>query len=246
MRDKKASIPKELILISKLLREIKTLHKISIKAIVRYLEFPQKRYSSINDCAKRKSYPGFLIPIADEVIKNLELLLENPALINTSKEFMLENEKESYENSDSTYVCLPLDSQKSKRPYTMGEDPGSVVEMTKGKWGLVVFRDKSAEGWLKIEDVINVTDIPAGTKLFLRRINKKNWQPDCYHLIIDASYQVSVRELLLGEKEGIVEYIPINSPEGRRMELPLSEIKAILTIEWAKYKPKPPRRNSSQ
>jgi hypothetical protein len=246
MTDKDELVPEELKRISDLLKGIKTRHKISIKAIVGYLDLDPKKYSSINDCAKKKHYPVFLIPMADVVEEKLKQLMENPALINTSKESIVENEKDGYENSDSTYVCLPLDSKKSRRPYTMGEDPGSVVEMTKGKWGLVVFRDRSAEGWLKIEDVINVTDIPAGTKLFLRRINKKDWQPDCYHLIIDASHQVSVRELLLGKKEGIVEYIPINSPEGRRKELPLSEIKAILTIEWAKFKPKPPRRKSTQ
>jgi len=247
MSDIEASALEKLKKIGQLLKDITTRHKIPIMSIVvDYLRYDSKQYSSFNKCAQGVLFPDFLIPVADEVTKKLELLFENPALINAARESRAEEEKGSYKLENSLLVWIPFDKEKETVPYTMGNDPGKVVEMIEGNWGLVAFRSESAEGKLYLEHIGNATDFKPGSEIAINRTDIKDWETDCYYLIVTSSRRVSVRELLPGDKEETIKYVSMSSPNGPHKELLLNNILAIFDIEWAKYKPKPDRRNGSQ
>jgi hypothetical protein len=233
--------------IGELLKEIRNSHKITIMSIVvDYLRYDAEKYSSFNKCAQGVLLPDFLIPVADEVTKKLEELLENPALINAARESRAEEENSSYKLENSLLVWLPIDKKKDVVPYTMGNDAGKVIEMTEGNWGLVAYRSELAEGQLNLEHIGNATDFKPGSEIAINRMDINDWETDCYYLIITTSRRLSVRELLPGDSLETIKYVSINSPNGPHKELQLNNILAIFSIEWAKYKPKPPKRTISQ
>jgi hypothetical protein len=248
--DEESKSPEQIALeksIMEILTTLKTVYKLSIVEIAKEINESKHSLYKYDDGEFPQNKPEKLQHILKE-LQNLEKLEKEKRKFkqtNEQKQSIFEEENPGYGLTDSTYVWIPLDREKEICPYTMGEDPGLVVEIENKGWGLVAFRSKTGDGWLKIEDVMNVTAIAPGTKLTIRRINIEQWQTDCYHLIVDASYQASVRELLLGEDENKVEYIPMSSTEGRRKVVELNDIKAIFTIDKGTYRPKPPKRSDS-
>lgn len=233
--------------IGELLKEIRSRHKISVRSIVDdYLRFDAGRYSSMNKCANGTLLPEFLIPIADEVMERLEELLEEPALIKAAIESRAAEENSKYKLEYSLLVWIPFDRTKEIIPYTMGNDPGKVIEMTEGNWGLVAFRSDSADGKLNADHLHTATVFWPGTEFVFRRVDIMKWIPDCYYLIVDSQNQLSIRQLLVGDNKEIVKYAPMSSPKGPFKELLLSDIKAMYVLELASVRFKPETDSNSQ
>jgi hypothetical protein len=89
------------------------------------------------------------------------------------------------------------------------------------------------------------TDIEPGTRVAIKRIDKMDWQTDRYYVIIDASGQISIRELLPGDDEKTVRYVSTGSPEGPHKILRLERIVAIFSIVDGNCIPKPKRNSIS-
>lgn len=229
-----------------LLNEITNYSDISILDVTLYLDHTEAQHSSINKCAQRKRFPNFLNAKIDKVLKKLETGAKNPELIRVFKETQAADGNKNYKKPpSSTLVWIPLDPKLPVADYNGINPPLSVVEIG-AKMGIVTFRNTSkyeADGEIYIDHIGMATDIEPGMRIAIKRINKEDWQTDCYYLIIDASNQKSIRELLPGDDDKTVRYVSLSAPEGPHKALSFERIVAIFSIVDGNCIPRP-KRNS--
>lgn len=189
-----------------------------------------------------KWYQGGSAPDNNEVIiivEKLKKILGIPAHLTSEKD-------NNYgPPPKSLLVWIPFDLKLPVADYNGINQPLSVIQMAKKK-GIVAFRNSSkydGDGEIYIDHIGMATGIEPGTKITIKRIDKKDWKMDRFYLIIDASGQVSVWELLPGDGKKTVKYISTSAPEGPYMELPLERIDAMFSIVDGNCIPRP-KRNS--
>lgn len=219
----------------------------SILEIVLYLGYTESQHSSFNKCAQGKLFPKFLISNIDELLEKLEAAAENPDLIPTIRESTAKENKKPYNKPPIPYlVWVPLDMNLPVANFNGINPPLSFVQMEE-KEGIIMFRNTSnyvADGEIFIDRIGSATGIEPGTKIAVKRINKLDWQTDCYYFIIDASNQLSIRELLPGDDKETVRYVSTSTPEGPHKSLSLDRIAAMFSIVDGSCIPRPKRNNA--
>jgi len=234
--------------VSQLLNDITSYSDISILDIVLYLGYKEEQHSSFNKCAQGIRFPKFLNSKISAVLEKLEQGAKNPDLIREFIESMTKEENKSYKKPPKSYlVWIPFDLNLPVADYNGINPPLSFIQMGEQK-GIVTFRNTSkynADGEIYIDHIGMATDIEPGTRIALRRINKMDWQPDRYYLIVDASGQPSIWELLAGDDEKTVRCVSTNPLESRHKVLQLDRIEAIFSIVDGNCIPKPKRNSVS-
>jgi hypothetical protein len=217
---------------------------VKISELAYYLQLDERRHSSFYKFLRGGHFPKFLYPIIGKILEKLNKLVENPDLLMPKQ--IWEEENSGYDAKQiSRWVWIPFDLKLPIADYDGNKPPLSVITMGTKK-GIIAFRNTSkydADGELYIDHIGMATGIEPGTKIAIKRIDKTDWRPDRYYLIIDASGQISIWELRPGEDKKTVRYVSTSSPEGPHMELPLERIVAIFSLVDGTCIPKP-KRNS--
>lgn len=210
--------------------------------IADYLGLEKKQHWAFYKFIHGTPFPRYLEPVTGTLLERLSNLLENPALIQTKKT----DENKGHEMTATSFlVWVPLDLQMPVVDYNGTKPPLSLIEIA-DKMGIVTFRSTSkydADGELYIDHIGMATDIEPGTRIAIRRIDKMDWQTDRYYVIIDASGQISIRELLPGDDEKTVRYVSTGLPEGPHKIMRLERIVAIFSFVDGHCIPKPKRNN---
>ena len=226
-----------------LIHRLKKEKGMKIKEIAVALDM-NKSKDAVNKWSQGGSFPKNK-DVAIVVIK-LKKLLITPDHLRTLKGPKTEEDNDSYGMPpESFWVWIPFDLELPVVDYNGIKRPISIVQLEEKK-GIVTFRSTSeydAEGEIYIDHIGMATDIEPGTKIAIRRINKMDWQPDRYYLIIDASRQPGIWELLAGDDEKTVRCVSTNPLEGIHRVLLLERIEAIFAIVDGTCIPKP-KRNS--
>jgi hypothetical protein len=231
--------------IREILKELTESKGLKKNKIANYLELDEKQFWAFYKFINGDPLPKYLEPITGKILVKLKLLLENPDLLK-KKETVAENDIIGYDIAPrSPFVWIPFDKQLPTIEYNGINPPLSVIQMGEKK-GVVAFRHNSkhvADGEIFIDHIGMATEIEPGTKLTIRRIDKRDWKTDRYYVIIDASGQISIWELLPGDDEKTVRFVSTRTPDGPHMLLPLERIEVIFSIIDGNCIPKP-KRNS--
>lgn len=234
----------------KKIREIikKLIHDKRLKRnqLANYLNLERKQYSSFYKFIAGDPFPKFMEAITGKILESLEKLFENSDLLQNLKEPRAQEENSGYGIPPiSVLVWIPFDQKLPVVDYNGINPPLSIIQIIKKK-GIIAFRNTSkyeADGEIYIDHIGMATEIEPGTKLAIKRIDKRDWKTDRYYVIIDASDQINIWELLPGDDKKTVRYISTKAPEGPHMELPFDRIVAIFTIVDGTCIPKPKRNN---
>jgi hypothetical protein len=244
MNELKSSESKQIKKIRELINELIQGKGLKINQLANYLKLDPKQYSYFYKFIGGDPFPKYLERISGNVLEKFENLLENPDLLQRLKEGWTEEDNSGYGIPPiSVLVWIPLDLKLPVADYNGINLPLSIIEIGKKK-GIVAFRKISkyeADGEIYTDTIGMATDIEPGTRIAIKRINKKDWQTDRYYLIIDVSGQISIRELLPGNDEKTVKYVSLSSPDGPHKELSLDRIAAIFTIVDGNSIPRPKR-----
>jgi hypothetical protein len=218
--------------------------KLKRNKLASYLGLDKRQYSSFYKFTNGESFPKFLEAISGKVLDKFRELLENPELLQKIKEPWVNEENSGFGISPgSSLAWIPFDLKLPVAEYKGINPPLSVIEMGNKK-GIVAFRNSSkfeSDGEIYIDTIGMATDIEPGMRVAIKRINKVDWQTDRYYVIIDASGQISIRELLPGDNKKTIKYISTSAPEGPHMELSLDRIVAMFCIVDGTYIPRPKR-----
>jgi hypothetical protein len=230
-----------------ILEELINEKRLQKNKIAGYLGLEKRQYWAFYKFLNGDSFPRYLEPFTGTLLEKLRNLLESPELIQTKQPDAQEDSKGYEMTATSFLVWIPLDLNMPVVDYNGTKPPLSLTQMA-DKMGIVTFRSTSkydADGELYIDHIGMATDIEPGTRIAIRRIDKIDWQPDRYYVIIDASGQISVRELLPGDDEKTVRYVSTGFPEGPHRILQLERIEAIFSFVDGHCIPKPKRNNLS-
>lgn len=141
-------------------------------------------------------------------------------------------------------VWVPFDMELPVTNYNGINPPLSFIQM-KEKKGVVISRSTSkheADGELIVGQTGTASEIEPGTRIAIKRINKAHWIPDRYYVIINASNQISICELLPGDDEKTVRLVSTKNPEGPHRVFLLEDIVVIFSIVDGNWPPTPPRK----
>jgi len=215
---------------------------VRISELAYYLQLEERQHSSFYKFLRGGPFPKFLHSITGKMLEKLNNLVENPNLLMSKQ--LWEEESSGYSIAPiSRWVWIPFDLKLPVADYNGIKPPLSVIPMGTKK-GIVAFRNTSkydADGELYIDHIGMATGIEPGTKIAIKRIDKTDWRPDRYYLIIDASGQISIWELRPGDNKTTVRYVSTSSPEGPHMELPLERIVALFSLVDGTCIPRPRR-----
>lgn len=232
--------------IRKLLNDLIKIKQLKKNKIADYLGLETRQYSSFYKYIQGGPFPKYLEKTTGIILEKLEKIAKDPYLIYASKEFLMNEDKMSYGiPPPSVLVWIPFELKLPVVDYN-GINPVISLLKVEEKKGIVAYRNTSkyeADGEIFIDQLGMATGIEPGTRIAIKRINKQDWQTDRYYLIIDASGQISVRELLPGDDEKTIRYISLSTPDGPHKILPLERIVAMFSIVDGNCIPRP-KRNS--
>ena len=236
-KDKIREITNELVLDRKLKRNY----------IADYLGIEKKQHWSFYKFVKGGNRPKFIGEHSDQMAVKLIQLLEKPDLVPVigSKDKKITEEQDL----PGVYkVFIPFDIDLPVTPYDNPDAPISSIQGNKVPegfaMGIVTYNNTSrheADGEIYVAEIRMRTDIDPGTRLSIKRIDKRLWKTDRYYIIIDVSHQISIHELVPGDDENIVGLVSSNNPGGPHRMVPLDRILAIFSIVEGNCIPKPKR-----
>jgi transcriptional regulator with XRE-family HTH domain len=181
------------------------------------------------------------------VVAKLKHLLTAPDHLLTLKGPRTEDEDNSYGNPPESFlVWIPLDLDLPFVDYNGIKRPIALIQMGEKK-GVVTYRSTSkfdAEGEIFAGQTGMASDIEPSTRIAIKRINKTDWKTDRYYVIIDASEEISICELLPGDNESTVRLVSTKTPDGPHRIFPFERILAIFSIVDGHCIPTP-KRNSA-
>jgi hypothetical protein len=230
--------------ITKILKELIEVKKVKKNKIASYLGLEKQQYSSFYKYISGGPFPKYFQKPTAKILDKLVKLLDNPYLLQRLKEPWMEEEYRGYGTPPrSSLVWIPFDLKLPIADYNGINPPLSIIQMENLK-GIIANRNASkydADGEIYIDHIGMMTYIEPGTRIAIKRINKMDWRPDRYYVIVDASGQISIWELLPGDNEKTVRYVSTSAPEGPHMILPLERIVAIFSIVDGNCIPRPKR-----
>jgi hypothetical protein len=181
------------------------------------------------------------------VVEKLKHLLSTPDHLLALKGPRTEDEDDSYgKPPESFLVWIPFDLEMRFADYNGIKRPIALVQIGEKK-GIVTYRSTSkydAEGEIIVGQTGMATNIESSTKIAIKRINKTDWKTDRYYVIIDASEEISICELLPGDDESTIRLVSTKTPEGPHKIFPFERILAIFSIVDGHCIPTP-KRNSA-
>jgi hypothetical protein len=232
--------------IREILKELIEVKQLRKNRIADYLGLEEKQYSSFYKFIKGDAFPKYLEKEAGKILERLEWIANDPDFIRASREFLMKEKNIGYGIPPaSALVWIPFDLKLPVADYNGTNPATSLIKIGEQK-GIITYQNTSkyeADGEIYIDTIGMTTDIEPGTRIAIKRINKEDWQTDRYYVIIDASGQISIRELLPGDDKKTIKYISTSAPEGPHMELSLDRIVVIFNIVDGTCIPRP-KRNS--
>lgn len=180
-----------------------------------------------------------------EIVEKLEKLLEKPAadlkkayaiLINAPN---IKESKTGYETKK--YVSIFFDLNEKIKVYTGKVEPGNIT-LINGKPSIIAYKNdsvhnKNADGLIYVYDFGLEPALKYGSLVAIRRIDKKDWLPGTYYLIIYASNQVILRKLYKGENDETVTLVAENKTRFPDHTISLKKIEAIFKVEQVSFAP---------
>jgi len=228
------------------LKELTETKKLVKYKIADYLGLEESQRSSFYKFIKGDPYPKNWKGAAGKMLEKLKKLEENPDLLE-EKEAGAENDTTGYGIAPaSPFVWIPFEMKGLVVDYNGTKPHLSIIQMGKKK-GIIADRNNSpydADGEIYVNHIGTATNIEPGTRIAIKRINKEDWQTDCYYLIIDVSDQKSIRELLPGDDKKTVRYISTSAPDGPHKTLELKRIAAMFSIVDGNCIPIPKRNQT--
>lgn len=221
--------------------------KLKRNYIADYLGIEKKQQWSFYKFVKGGNRPKFIGEQADQMAVKLTHLLEKPDL---APVIDLKDKKitEEHDLPGHYKVFIPFDIDLPITPYDNPDAPVSSIqgnEVPHGfAIGIVTYNNTSrhdADGEIYVAEILMSTDIDPGTRLTIRRIDKRLWTPNRYYIIVDSSHQISIQELVPGDNESTVGLVSSNNPSGPHKMVLLDRILAIFSIVEGNCIPKPKR-----
>jgi hypothetical protein len=232
--------------IRKIVQELIEVKQLKMNKIADYLGLEKKQYSSFYKYLKGDNFPKYLEKATGKILEKLEIISENPDLIHAPKEFLIREENKDYEKSPaSILVWIPFDHRLPVVDYNGTKPTISLIKFGEKK-GIVAYRNTSkyeADGEIFVGQTGMAADIEPSTRIAIKRINKTDWKTDRYYVIIDASEEISICELLPGDDEKTVRFVSTKTPEGPHKAFPFERIVAMFSIVDGNCIPRP-KRNS--
>lgn len=188
-----------------------------------YLGLEKKQYWSFYKFIQGHPFPRYLQPVKEQIIKSILKLLADPVLLQKVKEESIQKKKVGNEKLPiSPWVLIPFDMKFPVVEYN-GPRPVPSIIQSGTKKGMVTFRNTSgylADGEIYIDHIGMTTEIEPGTILVIKRIDKQDWKTDRYYVIIDASDQMGIWELLADDDDKKVRLVsPISYESHKRIFL---------------------------
>jgi hypothetical protein len=219
---------------------------LKISQIANYLKIGKQQQSSFYKFIKGGfSCPKSIAAQAKQILVTMTQLLDDPDLAIRKESVKREVSKDEILPSIHT-VFIPFNL---KMPVVSCYNPNTPVPFiqTGNPKGIVLYNNSSrydADGDIYMAQIGMATDIDPGTRFSIKRINKHEWHPDRYYVVIESSYQIGIHELIPGDDEKTVRLVSPNSPEGPHRILHLEKILALFKIVNANCIPKPKRNIS--
>jgi hypothetical protein len=228
------------------LNELIKVKKLKQSKIAYYLGLEKQQHSAFYKYIKGGPLPKYLEPAMGKILEQLNKLMADPGLLKTNPTGTQDDVK-GYDMSKPFLVWIPFDQKLPiTDDYNITMPPLSIIQMGKQK-GIVAYRNTSkynAEGEIFVGQTGMATDIEPATRIAIKRINKTDWKADRYYVIVDASEEISICELLPGDDEKTIRFVSTKSPEGPHKVFPFERILAIFKIVDGNYIPTP-KRNSA-
>jgi hypothetical protein len=133
-------------------------------------------------------------------------------------------------------VTIYFDANKKTEIYT-GEDRATgVILNIKGYQAIIAYQNntslnRNADGLIYLHDAGVTPYIKYGSLIAIRKINKEDWRPGYYYLVIDTSDQMFARKLFAGENKEEVRLVSENVNNYPDFTLSLNKIVALFRIE---------------
>ena len=179
--------------------------------------------------------------------KEVVIILEKLKKILEISEHLTHEKNNNYGPPPKSFlVWIPFDMGMPVVDYNGINPPLSFVQMEE-KSGIVLYRNTSlheADGELFVGQTGMASDIEPGTKIAIKRINKKLWTTDHYYVVINAAAKISICELLPGNDDNTIRLVSTKSPEGPHRAFSYEEILAVFSIVDGNYIPTPTRKRT--
>jgi hypothetical protein len=223
--------------------ELTEVKKLMVSRIAVYLGIQKHQRSYFYKFINGDPLPKYLEPTIGKILEQLNQLDRNPDLLNVQLPEAKDDIK-GYDLSKPFLVWVPFNLELPiTDDYNLSLPPLSIYLMGKQK-GILLYRNTSkynADGELFVGQTGMASNIEPATRIAIKRINKAYWKTDRYYVIIDASEEISICELLPGDDKKTVKFVSSRNSEGPHKEFPLKDILAIFSIVDGNWTPTPPR-----
>lgn len=205
-----------------LIEELRRSKKLTIKEIASAIGY-ERKIASVYKWATYGNYVPNSYEIQD-VVEKMERLLErfDPDAENDIK--------------TTEQVSIYFDTNKKTETYT-GEDRATgVILNVNGYQAILAYQNntslnRNADGLIYLHDTGVTPFIKYGSLIAIRKINKEDWRPGYYYLVIDTSDQMFARKLFAGENKEEVRLVSEDAHNYPDFTLTLNKIVALFRIE---------------
>ena len=215
-----------------LVDEIRRVKKMKIIEIAHALGYKDKLASFYKWARYEDHFPNDFE--VQDVVEKLEKLLESTPV----EAFATEEDKLfiNYCKKITVLVSIFIDEEKRIEIYSGEERATGVILHVKGHQAIIAYLNntslnRNADGLIYLQDAATEPTLKYGSLIAIRKINKEDWRPGYFYLIIDTSEQLFVRKIIEGKNDDEVILISENEKRYPNFRLSLNKIVAMFRVE---------------